>query len=325
MDCNAIIGVMKRIASLIIVPLAAVLSLHAAEPVVLFEEPFHDHLRDGWTWLREEPKAWRIEDNSLVVDTLPGAMFGKEHSARNVLLRPAPVSAEQGFIIEAQITNDPQKTYEHAGIICYFDDDNWAVITKEKLPIDKTTAVPKVMLGSEQDGKPLMPFPDKPGYYDATVWVRVLASTDAFATSNYDYGADEYVAINNGISPNRQLAITAHGEGDLGYRNFHLFLFDAITGRKIGPLEEIVGTLDTGATAFAARWAKDSSEVQIIYRVDRHVPQKVMAYRLAKGRAIPVTKEPIDVKPWDYDAPLVKFWRESKSPNKTFGTPKAHQ
>jgi len=165
---------MKRIALLIIGTLSAALSLHAAEPVVLFEEPFHDHLRDGWTWLREEPKAWRIEDNSLVIDTLPGAMFGKEHTARNVLLRPAPVSAEKGFIIEVQITNDPQKTYEHAGIICHFDDDNWAVITKEKLPIDKTTAVPKVMLGSEQDGKPIMPFPDKPGYYDATVWVRMI-------------------------------------------------------------------------------------------------------------------------------------------------------
>ena len=164
---------MSRIAFLIIAPLSAVL-LRGAEPVVSFEEPFHDHLRDGWTWLREEPKAWRIEDNSLVIDTLPGAMFGREHTARNVLLRPAPVSAEKGFIIEAQITNEPQKTYEHAGIICHFDDDNWAVMTKEKLPIDKTTAVPKVMLGSEQDGKPIMPFPDKPGYYDPTVWVRMV-------------------------------------------------------------------------------------------------------------------------------------------------------
>jgi regulation of enolase protein 1 (concanavalin A-like superfamily) len=166
--------IMKRIALLLIVPLSAAFSLCAAEPVVVFEEPFHDHLRDGWTWLREEPKAWRIEDNSLVIDTLPGAMFGKEHTARNVLLRPAPVSPEKGFIIEAQITNDPQTTYEHAGIICHYDDDNWAVITKEKLPIDKTTAVPKVMFGTEQDGKPLMPFPDKPGYNDATVWVRMI-------------------------------------------------------------------------------------------------------------------------------------------------------
>lgn len=165
---------MKQIAALIIGALWTVLSMRAAEPVVLFEEPFHEHLRDGWTWLREEPTAWRIEDDSLVIDTLPGAMFGKEHSARNVLLRPAPVSVEKGFIVEVQLTNDPQVTYEHAGIICHFDDDNWAVITKEKLPINPKNAVPKIMLGSEQDGKPTMPFPDKPGYYDTDVWLRMI-------------------------------------------------------------------------------------------------------------------------------------------------------
>jgi hypothetical protein len=151
--------------------------------------------------------------------------------------------------------------------------------------------------------------------------ILMLASTAALATSNYDYGSDEYVAIPNGISPDRKFAITAHGEGELGYDNFHLYLFDAVTGRKIGPLEEIVDTLDTGADAFGAKWSKDSSEVTIIYRVDRHAPLKSMTYRLAKRRAFPVTKKPVDVK----DDALIEGWRNSKSPNKTFGTPKRHE
>jgi hypothetical protein len=152
-----------------------------------------------------------------------------------------------------------------------------------------------------------------------------IASHGAFATSNCEYGRDEYVTINGGISPDHRFAITSHGEGEMGYGNFHLYLFDALTEKKIGPLEEIVDTLDTGASAFAAKCTKDSSRVAVIYRVSRHVPQKVMAYHLKNRRAIPVTKEPVDVKPWDYDAPLVKLWRESKSPNKTFGTPKEHK
>ena len=53
-----------------------------------------------------------------------------------------------------------------------------------------------------------------------------LAST-AFATSNYKAGADEYATISNGISPDRKLAIATHGEGELGYDKFHLYLFDA--------------------------------------------------------------------------------------------------
>jgi len=29
----------------------------AAEPTVLFEDPFDGELADGWTWLRENPDA----------------------------------------------------------------------------------------------------------------------------------------------------------------------------------------------------------------------------------------------------------------------------
>jgi hypothetical protein len=153
----------------------------------------------------------------------------------------------------------------------------------------------------------------------------LLVSTAALATFNYDYGADEYVAISNGISPDRKLAITTHGEGEMGYEKFHVYLFDAVTGRKIGPLEEIGETLDTGAGAFGAKWARDSSEVTIVYRVDRHAPLKSMTYRLANGRATPLTKKPVNVR----DAALIKFWgdycSDSKPPAKTFGTPKGRE
>ena len=77
----------------------------------------------------------------------------------------------------------------------------------------------------------------------------LFGTTVGLATSNYNYGADEYVTVAKGISPDARYAITAHGEGDLGYDNFHIYLTNAVTGRKIGPLEEIVGTLDTGAGA----------------------------------------------------------------------------
>ena len=111
----------------------------------------------------------------------------------------------------------------------------------------------------------------------------LLPSSFVLATSNYEYGADEYVTVASGISPDRKYAITAHGSGYLGYDNFHLYLTDAARGKNIGPLEEVVETLDTGANAIAAKWSMDSQQVTIVYRIDRHEPLKAVSYRISRG------------------------------------------
>jgi hypothetical protein len=111
----------------------------------------------------------------------------------------------------------------------------------------------------------------------------VVPTSFSLATSNYEYGPDEYVTVASGISPDGKFAITAHGTGYLGYDNFHLYLTDAISGKNIGPLEEIVKTRDTGADAFAAKWSEDSHQVTIIYRFGR--PLKAITYRIERRRA----------------------------------------
>jgi hypothetical protein len=42
-----------------------------------------------------------------------------------------------------------------------------------------------------------------------------------------------------------QYSIATDGEGELGHDHFHVYLMDARTGKKVGPLEEIKDTLDT--------------------------------------------------------------------------------
>jgi hypothetical protein len=111
-----------------------------------------------------------------------------------------------------------------------------------------------------------------------------LFSDSAYATSNYTYKPDEYVVIVDGRSLNGRYSIASHGDGEDGYENFHLYLMDTMTGKKIGPLEEIKDTLDTGTDAFYAKWSADSSQVSITYRVDRHVAVMVR-YRIANRRA----------------------------------------
>ncbi len=149
-----------------------------------------------------------------------------------------------------------------------------------------------------------------------------LAASAALATSNHEYGPDEYVTVARGLSPDGKYAVTAHGGGDLGYDHFHIFLTDAVTGKKIGPLEEIKDALDTGADAFCAKWSRDSQEVLIVYRVDRHAPLKAVSYHIGDRRARRLRG------PYDVTAPdLIAYWgeqcSEGKPSEKTFGTPLA--
>ena len=111
-----------------------------------------------------------------------------------------------------------------------------------------------------------------------------IAVSSTFATSNHEYGPNEYAVIEGGLSPDHKYSIAAHGGGELGYDHFHIYLMNAATGKKIGPLEEIKDNLDTGADAFYAKWSTNSTEVAIRYRVGRREAMEVR-YRIGNGRA----------------------------------------
>jgi hypothetical protein len=153
----------------------------------------------------------------------------------------------------------------------------------------------------------------------------LLSVISVRATSNYEYGRDEYLTITNGISPDGKIAITAHGGGELGDEDFHLYLTDVSSGKKIGPLEEITEYLNTAAYKYAAQWSSDGGRVTIIWLVDRHAPLKAISYRIT-GRRAQKIKGPFNVK--DGDA-LEKFFikecvDQQKPSPKIFGTPLKH-
>lgn len=114
----------------------------------------------------------------------------------------------------------------------------------------------------------------------------LLVAPLALATSNYIFKKDEYVTIKKGRSPDSVYSIAAHGEGQMGEENFHIYLMDGKTGKKIGPLSEITETSwqDTAPTAYHALWSADSKTVTISYRSDRSVISAV-TYKIEKRRA----------------------------------------
>jgi hypothetical protein len=159
----------------------------------------------------------------------------------------------------------------------------------------------------------------------AVVVGALLSTALAQATSNHEYYPDEYDTIVNGISPDGRYAITSHGSSDnYGYSGFHIYLTNNVTGKKIGPLEEISENLDTGADAFAAKWSADSKSVYIVYRISRHEPLQVASYRIDHDRAFPLTRNHVDA-----SGEQINYWQRygsgiSKSV-KIFGRPNLNQ
>ena len=162
---------MKILFCSVVLTLAAIFGTRASAadaPKVLFEDKFSDHLEPGWQWVRERPDTWRFADGALVIDTLPGSYWEKQNNSKNTLVRPAPVSPKDGFIVEVLLDSQPKEQYEHAGIICYFDGFNTICYNKEFVD-----GKPYVCMAAEQDGKPVFngPYKDSP---EGAVWLRLI-------------------------------------------------------------------------------------------------------------------------------------------------------
>jgi hypothetical protein len=73
----------------------AVISLAGDKSRVLSEKKFTSPLSAGWYWVREDPKAWKVEKGSLLLRSLPGYVYINYNNARNVLLRKERVRNEE--------------------------------------------------------------------------------------------------------------------------------------------------------------------------------------------------------------------------------------
>jgi regulation of enolase protein 1 (concanavalin A-like superfamily) len=110
--------------------LAVILFARLASAEVLFEEKFDGKLAPGWSWVRENPKAWRVAGGVLEIRVEPGNMWGPENSGKNVLARELPES-RTGVEISMRVENRPSEQYEQVDLVAYFDDGHMVKIGQE--------------------------------------------------------------------------------------------------------------------------------------------------------------------------------------------------
>jgi regulation of enolase protein 1 (concanavalin A-like superfamily) len=133
---------------------------------VVFTEPFAEKLAKGWSWVREDAKAWRIDKGVLVIKTSTGGLWQKDNNNRNILLRALPETKER-IAVEVLLENEPTNAFEHAGLVWYGDDDHYVKLLREKVG-----AKVIVQMVAETDGKPKVGFAEKP-FEPKTVWLRM--------------------------------------------------------------------------------------------------------------------------------------------------------
>jgi hypothetical protein len=190
------------------IALAALAALLLQDPP-LFQEKFGEKLSDGWTWVREEAGAWKLDGGALRIKTLPGTIWFRANTAKNILLRkpPAPPTDAEPLAIEVTVESKPEANAEQAGLLVYVDDGNYAKLVREALK-GKTHAV----FAREAKGIPVSHPPKEDGadaFQFKIVWAaarlsgfyRPAAGGDWVHLGDYDVPPGE----------NPQIGLCAHG------------------------------------------------------------------------------------------------------------------
>ena len=97
----------------------------------LLREDFNGKLAAGWSWIREQPSAWRVTARGLEVRPLPGNMWGPPNNASNVLVRPLPDPQGGELEIAVTIENRPTEQYEQADLVWYYADSHMVKLGQE--------------------------------------------------------------------------------------------------------------------------------------------------------------------------------------------------
>jgi regulation of enolase protein 1 (concanavalin A-like superfamily) len=121
----------------------------AEDQDIIFKDDFNGKLGDGWSWVREDAKGWRIAGEALEIRIQPGNMWGGANNAKNVFVHPAPDPAKQPVEVSVTVSNRPTSQYEQVDLVWYYDDSNMIKIGLEQ--VDKVLCL---VMGREENDRP---------------------------------------------------------------------------------------------------------------------------------------------------------------------------
>jgi squalene-hopene/tetraprenyl-beta-curcumene cyclase len=157
-----------------------------AEQKPLFQERFSGKLSAGWTWVDELPGSWQLIDGSLDLKVVPvgEGLWAKGSKHPNLLLRDAGTNAD--FAVELHLKSKPTSRFEHAGVLLYFDGDNYVALNKEMLTKSE------IVLVAEKAAKPTTR--QKP-YEHEEVYLRLVVAGKKVTGQYRHYDSDAWQTV----------------------------------------------------------------------------------------------------------------------------------
>jgi len=148
---------------------------------VIFEDGFEGKPGKGWSWLRENSRAWRIRNGALEIRVQPGVA----HNVKNALVREAPDRSKGKFGIDVTVTNNtvPTQQYEQAGITWY------------------NNGKPVFKLVKELVSGELMIIPGRKPMTSKTVQLRLIVDKNSFTAQYRPDGKGEFQTAAKGNLP----------------------------------------------------------------------------------------------------------------------------
>jgi len=86
-------------------------------------------LDGAWTWIREDPTRWSLTANTgyMRLFTHGGSLYQDINDLKNMLIQSAPAT---NFLIETKVDFEPTENFQAAGLLLYFDDDNYLALLR---------------------------------------------------------------------------------------------------------------------------------------------------------------------------------------------------
>ncbi len=98
----------------------------------VFDDSLINGFDSGWSWVREVSSEWQNTANGLEVRSHLGSIYlTNPNDTHNILIRPIDVSNDVDISVRVHATT--QYWGEQAGIIFYYDDDNYVKLVIENL------------------------------------------------------------------------------------------------------------------------------------------------------------------------------------------------